>query len=228
MYFHQQCTRVVFSPQSHCCLLSLVFDDNQLNRCEVTAHCAFWLHFPDDWCYWAPSPVSVGHVYVFFGKWFFNTSAHFVVESYFCSFVFFAFELYELLILDVNPSLDIKFATIFSHSQGCLFILLMVSFGVLLLLLSRFSPVRLCATPETAAHQTPPSQGFSRQEHWSGLPFPSPRHESEKWKWSCSVEFDSATPRTAAHQAPPSMGFSRQEYWSGCHHLLCLWCAEAF
>ena len=161
-------------------------------------------------------------------KWFFNTSAHFVVESYFCSFVFFAFELYELLILDVNPSLDIKFATIFSHSQGCLFILLMVSFGVLLLLLSRFSPVRLCATPETAAHQTPPSQGFSRQEHWSELPFPSPRHESEKWKWSFSVEFDSATPRTAAYQAPPSMGFSRQEYWSGCHHLLCLWCAEAF
>ena len=32
-----------------------------------------------------------------------------------------------------------------------------------------------------------PSLGFSRQEHWSGLPFPSPMHESEKWKWSCSV-----------------------------------------
>ena len=47
-------------------------------------------------------------------------------------------------------------------------------------LLSRFSRVRLCATPETAAHQAPPSLGFSRQEHWSGLPFPSPRHESEK------------------------------------------------
>ena len=30
------------------------------------------------------------------------------------------------------------------------------------------------ATPETAAHQAPPSLGFSRQEHWSGLPFPSP------------------------------------------------------
>ena len=27
-----------------------------------------------------------------------------------------------------------------------------------------------------------PSLGFSRQEHWSGLPFPSPMHESEKWK----------------------------------------------
>ena len=51
---------------------------------------------------------------------------------------------------------------------------------LLLLLLSRFNRVRLCATPETAAHQAPPSLGFSRQEHWSGLPFPSPMHESEK------------------------------------------------
>jgi len=32
-----------------------------------------------------------------------------------------------------------------------------------------------------------PSLGFSRQEHWSGLPFPSPMHESEKWKRSHSV-----------------------------------------
>ena len=86
---------------------------------------------------------------------------------------------------------------------------------LLLLLLSRFSRVRLCATPWTAAHQAPQSLGFSRQEHWSGLPFPSPMHESEKWKWSCSVVSDLATPWTAAYQAPRSMGFSRQEYWSG-------------
>ena len=46
----------------------------------------------------------------------------------------------------------------------------------MLLLLSRFSR----ATPSTATHQAPPSLGFSRQEHWSGLPFPSPMHESEK------------------------------------------------
>ena len=51
---------------------------------------------------------------------------------------------------------------------------------LLLLLLSRFSRVRLCATPETAAHQAPLSLGFSRQEHWSALPLPSPMHESEK------------------------------------------------
>ena len=50
----------------------------------------------------------------------------------------------------------------------------------LTLLLSHFSRVQLHATPSTAAHQAPPSLGFSRQEHWSGLPFPSPMHESEK------------------------------------------------
>ena len=52
--------------------------------------------------------------------------------------------------------------------------------NLMLLLLSRFSRVRLCATPQTAAHQAPPSLGFSRQELWSALPFPSPMHESEK------------------------------------------------
>ena len=51
---------------------------------------------------------------------------------------------------------------------------------LVLLLLSHVSRVRLCATPETAAHQAPQSLGFSRQEHWSGLPFPSSMHESEK------------------------------------------------
>ena len=51
---------------------------------------------------------------------------------------------------------------------------------LLLLLLSRFSHVQLCATPEMVAHPAPRSLGFSRKEHWSGLPFPSPTHESEK------------------------------------------------
>ena len=36
--------------------------------------------------------------------------------------------------------------------------------------------VRLFATPWTVALQVPPSMGFSRQEYWSGLPFPSPEH----------------------------------------------------
>ena len=62
-------------------------------------------------------------------------------------------------------------------------------------------------------HQAPPSLGFSRQEYWSGLLFPSPMHACMLSRfshvWLC------ATPWTAAHQAPLSTEFSRQEYWSG-------------
>ena len=69
-----------------------------------------------------------------------------------------------------------------------------VAFSILLLLLRCFSRDQLCTTPQTAAHQAPPSLGFSRQEHWSGLPLPSPMHEREKWKWSRSVMTDSMRP----------------------------------
>jgi len=39
------------------------------------------------------------------------------------------------------------------------------------------SHVLLLVTPWTAAHQAPPSMGFSRQEYWSGVPLPSPRFD---------------------------------------------------
>ena len=68
--------------------------------------------------------------------------------------------------------------------------------------------VRLCA-----AHQAPLSLRSSRQEYWSGLPFPSPMHACMLSHFSC-VRL-CATLWTAAHQAPLSTGFSRQGYWSG-------------
>ena len=43
--------------------------------------------------------------------------------------------------------------------------------NMLMLLVSRFSHVRLCATPQMAAHQAPLSMGFSRQAYWSGCHF---------------------------------------------------------
>ena len=66
-----------------------------------------------------------------------------------------------------------------------------------------------------------PSLGFSRQERWSGLPFPSPVHESEKWKWSCSVVSNSLQP----HGLQPTRllrpwGFSGKSTGAGCHCLL--------
>ena len=93
--------------------------------------------------------------------------------------------------------------------------------NLLLLLLSRFSHVRLCVIPQTAAHQAPPSLGFSRQEHWSGLPFPSPMHESEKGKWRCSVVSNSQWP----HGLQPTRllhpwDFPGKSTRVGCHCLL--------
>ena len=72
-----------------------------------------------------------------------------------------------------------------------------------------------------AAHQAPPALGFSRQEHWSGLPFPSPIYESEKWKWSRSVVSDSSRP----HGLQPTRllhpwDFPGKSPGVGCHRLL--------
>jgi len=46
------------------------------------------------------------------------------------------------------------------------------------------SRVQLLATPWSAAHQAPPSMGFSRQEYWSGVPLPSP----EKWNRKTKIK----------------------------------------
>ena len=48
------------------------------------------------------------------------------------------------------------------------------------------NPVQLSATPWTAAHQAPPSMGFSRQEYWSGMPLPSPKYMLITLKPLCS------------------------------------------
>ena len=93
--------------------------------------------------------------------------------------------------------------------------------SLLLLLLSRFSHLWLCGTPEMAAHQTPPSLGFSRQERRSGLPFPSPMQESEKWKWSLSIMSNSSWP----HGLQPTRllcpwDFPGKSTGVGCHCLL--------
>ena len=62
---------------------------------------------------------------------------------------------------------------------GCLLLLQCVK-------VKSLSRIRLPATPWTAAHQAPPSMGFSRQEYWSGLPLLSPqcrRPRFNSWVW---------------------------------------------
>ena len=75
--------------------------------------------------------------------------------------------------------------------------------------------------PIDGSHQAPLSLGFSKQEHWSGLPFPSPMQESKKWRWSRSVVSDSLQ----SHGLQPTMllcpwDFPGKSAGEGCHCLL--------
>ena len=82
------------------------------------------------------------------------------------------------------------------------------------------SRLTLCDTID-GSHQAPPSLGFSRQEYWSRLPFPSPMHESEKSKWSRSVVSDSLRPhglqptRLLHPWDFPGKSTGVQEHWEG-------------
>ena len=88
-------------------------------------------------------------------------------------------------------------------------------FALLLLLLSRFSRVRLCDSIDSSlSGSAVPGILQARTLEWVAISF------SNTWKWKAKVKSLSrvqlsATPRTAAHQAPLSMGFSKQECWSG-------------
>ena len=83
----------LFSPYSNQDLFCL-FDSRHPNRCEVISHCSFDLRFSDDqWC-WASFHVSVGYLYVFFGK---RVCLSPLPKPYWV-ICFFAIELYEFLV----------------------------------------------------------------------------------------------------------------------------------
>ena len=83
---------------------------------------------------------------------------------------------------------------------------------LLLLLLSRFSHVRLCATPWTAVHQAPPSLGFSRQENGVGYHF---LLQCMKVKSESEVAQSCLIPREPMDCSLPGSSVHGQEYWSG-------------
>ena len=84
---------------------------------------------------------------------------------------------------------------------------------MLLLLLSRFSCVQLCATPQTAAPQAPLVPGIlqARILEWVAISFSNACMHAKSLQ-SCPTLCD---PMDSSPQAPLSPGFSRQEYWSG-------------
>ena len=71
------------------------------------------------------------------------------------------------------PETELTSCDLMAHKAWNTFSLALCGKG--LLLLSRFSRVWLCVTPQMATHQAPPPMGFSRQKYWSGVPLPSPK-----------------------------------------------------
>ena len=97
-----------------------------------------------------------------------------------------------------------------SHPSGpSLFWIPIKLFCLLEVAAAAAASLQLCPTLCDPIDGSPPgfpTLGFSRQEHWSGLPFPSPMHESEKWKWSRSVVSDSSDPMDFSLPGPSVHG----------------------
>ena len=121
----QECS--FFSTASPAFIGYRLFDDGHSDWCEVVSHCSFDLHFSDNERWWASFHVLVSHLFVFFGEMSFQ-----VPFPLFDSVVCFSILSYIscLYILEINSLLVVSLAIIFSHSEGCLSTLLIVSFTV--------------------------------------------------------------------------------------------------
>ena len=117
----------LFSTPSPAFIVCRLFDDGHSDWCEVVSHCSFDLHFSNNEQCWVSFHVFVSHLYVFFGEMLFRSFSHFLTGL----FVFLILSCMSgWYNLKFNSLSAVSFAIIFSHSEGCLFTLFVVSFAV--------------------------------------------------------------------------------------------------
>ena len=126
MNIHQQCKRVPFSPHPFQHLLLIDFWIAAILTDVKWYLIVVDLHFSDnEWC-WASFHVFVSHPLSSLEKCLFSSLAHFLIGS----FIFLELSCISCYIFEISCLSVASFATIFSHSEGCLFTLLIFSFVV--------------------------------------------------------------------------------------------------